>query len=106
MDNDLLKSLVGLGGVPFILALTQLFKPWVKDTRVYPFISAAWGLAINVALALAMGAADRVSMIEAVFLGVMAGLAASGLYSSGATFREGPWAVKSNRDNPPSPPWR
>ncbi|MBI4287756.1 MAG: hypothetical protein HY671_04920 [Chloroflexi bacterium] len=36
----------------------------------------------------------------------LVGLAASGLYSSGATFREGPWAVKSNRDIPPSPPWR
>lgn len=105
MDYELLKSLVGLGGIPLILALTQLFKPWVKATRTYPFISVAWGLAINVGLALGLGPADRLAVIKAIFAGVMAGLAASGLYSSGATFKEGAWAVKSNRpDLPPSPP--
>ena len=107
MDSELLKSLVGLGGIPIILALTQLFKPWINDTRLYPFISVAWALAINIGLAIGLGGADRVVLMNAAFLGTMAGLAGSGLYSSGATFREGTLADKSKRpDSPPSPPAR
>lgn len=107
MSDDFLKSLIGIGGVPFILGLTQLLKSWVSDTRWYAPISVLWGLAINIGLAYAMGAVDRQVFIKTVFMGIMAGLAACGLYSASSTVTEGPLADKSKRkDIPPSPPGR
>jgi uncharacterized membrane protein HdeD (DUF308 family) len=43
-NTELIKSIVALGGVPLILGLVQLFKPFVTDTRFYPLIAglSAW----------------------------------------------------------------
>lgn len=102
---DSIQTYVGLGGVPFIVGLTWIFKPFVPDTRYYPFISLAWGLAINIGAAYALGTAVGVGLIQAIFLGILAGLSASGAYSAGSTLNEGALAVKTNRKNlPPSPP--
>lgn len=104
MDSELFKSLLGLSGIPFILALTQLLKPFIGDTRWYPVIALAFGLALNIAIAWVLGADNRADILAAAILGIMAGLAASGIYSGVSTLKEGPMADKDRRrELPPSP---
>ncbi len=76
-----LVDVIGLLGVPLIAALVQVAKSWVSEERFYPLLALAFGLALNVGIALARGA----DVPTALLLGVVAGLAASGLYSQGKT---------------------
>ncbi len=99
VDGELIKSLVALGGIPLVLGLVQLFKPFVSDTRYYPLLAVAFGLAINLIAGWTLGAATASDWVAALFNGITAGLAASGLYSTGSTIREGPAADKNNRPN-------
>ncbi len=104
MDNEVLKSLIGLGGVVVIVGLVQVFKPFVKDTRYYPLIAIAWGLVINMGAAWGIGITARVDWVVAALQSILAGLAASGLYSYGSTLKEGDMANKSLRIGTPTPP--
>ncbi len=104
MDTDLLKSLIGLGGSALIVFLTQLFKPWIPETKWYPIIAIIWGLILNIGIALVIPPVTPVSLLVAVILGVMAGGASGGWYSGGTTMKEGPESNKNNRPTtPPSP---
>jgi len=97
IDGDLIKSLVALGGVPLILGLVQLFKPFISDTRYYPLLAVAFGLVINLVAGWTLGTGTASDWVAALFNGITAGLAASGLYSTGSTLREGTAADKKNR---------
>lgn len=99
IDNELVKSLVALGGVPLILGLVQLFKPFISDTRYYPLLAVAIGLVINLIAGLTLGASTASDWVAALFNGITAGMAASGLYSTGSTLREGTTADKNKRTN-------
>ena len=88
---------VGLAGVPVVVALTQLVKPFFADTRAYPFISIVWALAINLFAAWMLTDFAKAEVGTAVILGLLAGLSAGGLYSAGSTIREGAAANKDNR---------
>ena len=92
-NNELITSLVALGGVPLILGLVQLFKPFISDTRYYALLALAFGLIINFIVGVVLGA----GWIASLFNGITAGLAAAGLYSTGSTFKEGALADKNNR---------
>ena len=96
-NNELLTSIVALGGVPLILGLVQLFKPFIMDTRYYPLVAMAFGLVINLVAGWALGAGVTADWITALLNGIIAGLAASGLYSAGSTIKEGTLADKNNR---------
>jgi hypothetical protein len=96
-NNELLTSIVALGGVPLILGLVQLFKPFITDTRYYPLVAMAFGLVINLVAGWALGASAIADWITALLNGIIAGLAASGLYSAGSTIQEGTLADKNNR---------
>ena len=96
--NDLITSIVALGGVPLILGLVQLFKPFITDTRYYPLVGLTFGLIINLIAGWALGASVATDWVTALFNGIIAGLAASGLYSAGSTLQEGAAADKSNRE--------
>ncbi len=74
-------DVIGLAGVPLIVALVQVAKAWVADERYYPLMALVMGLGLNVGVALARGR----DVPTALLLGVAAGLAASGLYSQGKT---------------------
>ena len=76
-----LVDVIGLAGVPLIAALVQVAKAWVGEERYYPLLALAMGLGLNVGIALARDGA----LPTAVLLGLVAGLAASGLYSQGKT---------------------
>ncbi|MDA8218458.1 MAG: hypothetical protein M0Z94_12665 [Dehalococcoidales bacterium] len=79
----MLKDLVGLAGVPFVVALTEAVKVVVPElpARCYPLVAIAWALALNLLAAYALG----VPPLEAAVEGLAAGLAAAGLYSATKT---------------------
>ncbi len=76
-----LSDFVGLACVPVLIGLVEVCKRWIADDRWYAPIAIALGVIINCAIAY-QTAADY---LLAVLIGVVAGLAASGLYSSGKT---------------------
>ena len=104
MDMDLLKGLIGLGGSALIVFLTQLFKPFIPETKWYPFIAIGWGLILNIGIALVIPPVTTISLVTAVILGIMAGGASGGWYSAGATLKEGSESNKNNRPTLPPPP--
>ena len=77
-----LQQLIGIAGVPVIVALVQVLKPWIKNADTYPLISCAMGVALNMAIAYFM----RENRVEAAAAGIIAGLAASGLYEVGRQY--------------------
>lgn len=83
MDNTSL--LFGLAAVPVIVALVQLFKPFVADGRYWPLIAVVCGVAWNVAV----GYITAENLAVSGLTGVVVGLAASGLYSTTATINRG-----------------
>jgi hypothetical protein len=94
--NEFITSIVALGGVPLILGLVQLFKPFVTDTRFYPLLALGFGLAINLVAGWALGASAATDWVTALFNGIIAGMAAGGLYSAGSTLKEGSAADKTD----------
>ena len=94
--NEFITSIVALGGVPLILGLVQLFKPFVTDTRFYPLLALGFGLAINLVAGWALGANASSDWVTALFNGIIAGMAAGGLYSAGSTLKEGAAADKTD----------
>ena len=94
--NELITSIVALGGVPLILGLVQLFKPFITDTRFYPLVALGFGLAINLVAGWALGASASSDWVTALFNGIIAGMAAGGLYSAGSTLKEGSAADKTD----------
>ena len=94
--NEFITSIVALGGVPLILGLVQLFKPFVTDTRFYPLLALGFGLAINLVAGWALGARASSDWVTALFNGIIAGMAAGGLYSAGSSLKEGAAADKTD----------
>lgn len=82
MDTELL---VGLAAAPIIAALLQIVKPFLRDQRWWPVVALALGISWNV---LANVDSKEFGWSTAVLLGIVVGLAASGLYSTAKTFRE------------------
>jgi len=94
--NEFITSIVALGGVPLILGLVQLFKPFITDTRFYPLLALGFGLAINLVAGWALGASMATDWVTALFNGIIAGMAAGGLYSAGSSLKEGAAADKTD----------
>ena len=78
-----LVDFIGLGAIPIIMGLVQIVKAFTDDKRLYPVCAIIFGAAINFIVAWQMGN----DLVLAVIVGVVAGLAASGLYSTGSTVR-------------------
>lgn len=72
------NAFVGMGGIPLIQALTALVKTmWQRLPNKYiPGVSIAWGITLNIVLM----QLTHVPYWQAVLVGVVAGLFASGLY--------------------------
>ncbi len=79
-------NLIGLAGVPIIVALVELVKRTVPELgeRWWPLLAVAFGEALNLGLAYGTGS----DLLTAGVLGLVAGLAASGLYSGGKALVE------------------
>ena len=82
-----MEDLIGLAGVPLIVALVEAVKRVWPDleSRWYPLVALAWGEALNLGLAALLGQ----DWGRAALLGLVAALAASGLYSGGKAVTEG-----------------
>jgi hypothetical protein len=81
MEDIPVGELIGLAGVPLIVALVELLKrtfPQIEP-RWYPLAAVLWGEALNLGLATMLGQDWRTALI----LGLVSGLAASGIYSGG-----------------------
>ena len=76
-----LKSLIGIGGVPFVIGLVELVKRTFPSlpARFYPAIAVLWGIILNVTLAAIL----TLDYGTQVVIGVVAGLGAAGLFGYG-----------------------
>lgn len=91
-----IRSFLYLGGVGVIIGLVQIFKLWVSDTRWYPVIAIIIGLLLNWLIGTYLGVAWQESLI----MGLIAGMAAGGVYSWSSTLKEGKQADKAKRIPP------
>ncbi len=82
-----MEDWAGLAGVPLIVALVEAVKRTFPEleARWWPVLALAWGVALNLGLAAALGRDWRTALV----LGVVAGLAAAGLYSGTRTLAQG-----------------
>lgn len=71
------KDFLGLSGVPVVIGLTALTKPFLPDKRLWPvaamLYAILWSLLLSVIL--------HTDPINACAVGVITGLTANGLYS-------------------------
>lgn len=87
-----MESFVGLAGAPIVAAFVSvLVKPFVSDKRFYSPAALLMGLLWNVGIAAAV---TQTNIAEAAILGVVTGLAASGLYSTQKTHQATAGAVR------------
>lgn len=77
--------LEGIIAVPIVAAIVQMLKPFLRDERLWPVVAVAIGLVWNVA---ASWADNGGATVLDGLVGVVMGLAASGLYSTAKTFNE------------------
>lgn len=78
------SQFIGLAGAPFITAIIQAAKATIPEwpDRVWPGFALLLGVAVNVAVAYR----QQTDMMLAVLVGIVTGLAASGLYSQAKTY--------------------
>jgi hypothetical protein len=75
---------IGLAGFPVITALLEMAKRTVPELgdRWWPLVALGLGVALNVAIAYQ----QQTDMMLAVLVGIVTGLASSGLYSQAKTY--------------------
>jgi uncharacterized membrane protein (DUF441 family) len=84
LDAQFLNSLIAAGSVPVIVGIIQVLKPLIPSVKWYGLLAVILGILINVLVAWGiLEAVTRTTIIAAVFQGIVAGLAASGAYSTG-----------------------
>lgn len=78
-----MEELMGLAGVPLIVALIEAVKRGFPEVspRWYPASAIAIGMTVNLLGAYIGGGADQVAAVNAMVAGLVADLAAEGLYS-------------------------
>ena len=76
-----IEMVLGFAGVPVIVALTEFTKVVLAELppRWYPVAALGWGLLLNAGVGSYLGADPVLGAVS----GVLAGLAAVGLYSGG-----------------------
>lgn len=76
-----IEMVLGFAGVPVIVALTEFTKVVLVELppRWYPVVALGWGLLLNAGVGGYLGADPVLGVVS----GVLAGLAAVGLYSGG-----------------------
>lgn len=83
MDTFTLLAQMG-GAAGLTLALVQYaVKPLIKDGRLWPIASIGVGVVLTIVVAVASGQTGSVALAVAGLQGVISGLVASGVWSSG-----------------------
>jgi len=77
-----MTDLTGLiGSVALVMALTQLVKPMVPNTKYHPVIAVVWGMVTNILIIWLVNTTFTKQLWgQAAMSGLIAGLAAGGLY--------------------------
>ena len=78
------SDFIGLAGIPIITGLIQIVKGFAIPDKVLPIIALVLGITLNVAIAASLGN----EILLAILIGIVTGLAASGLYSQTKTLAE------------------
>ena len=79
MDEQAVAALVGMAGVPAVIGLTEVVKRTVRPRRRYwAALAVAIGLAVNLGFGWLFGMELRVQAA----VGLIVGLAATGLYDA------------------------
>jgi hypothetical protein len=88
MEPITVELVLGAAGVPIIVALTEVVKvTWPRlGARWYPLVALGWGLALN----LGVGWRSGTDPVVAIVSGLVAALAAAGLYSGGKAIAREP----------------
>lgn len=93
MTESNIAQLIGLAGVPAIVAIVAMLKPWITDSNLWPPLALALALALNLTVAFARGT----DPLEAAAAGLLAGLAAAGLYEIGRHYQADQWQVPDDQ---------
>jgi uncharacterized membrane protein HdeD (DUF308 family) len=67
-----------LGLIAIVVGITQIFKPFISDSRFYPVISLVLGVAASFLV-------PQANVAMTILAGLVMGLSASGAYSTGKT---------------------
>ncbi len=94
MDENVVLG--GMAAIPFIVAIVGGLKSFVPP-RTVPFVAMVIGVIWNVGLTVGTDEFSR----EDIFLGMVIGLAASGLYSAGTSVVDEIQDRRNGGDDPP-----
>lgn len=78
-----LTQFYGFVGIPVIVYLVSIAKPFVADSRLWPIISILLGVAWNVLVAYVL---HTEALGVAALVGALVGMASSGAFSIGKTW--------------------
>ena len=81
-----LQALVGVGGVPVVLAFVAVAKRYVEDDRTYPLMALVFGVLWNMLLAVVLQ--PPLPLGPALLAGLLCGLTAAGTFSAVKTVRK------------------
>jgi hypothetical protein len=76
-----MELMVDAAVVGIIVAVVQVAKPFIPESRLWPMLALVLGLAWGIGSRLSQGG----DVVQGVLIGLGTGLAASGAYSQGKT---------------------
>lgn len=79
------SDFIGLAGIPIITGLIQIVKGFNVPDKGLPVVALILGMVLNIVIAVSVGN----EILLAVLMGIVTGLAASGLYSQTKTIAKG-----------------
>ncbi len=81
MFTDILTQIAGgTSSVTFIMALTEMLKPFIPNTAYYPWVSLIIGIVLNLLVAFALVPLTYANLLSACLIGSLASCIASGVY--------------------------
>jgi hypothetical protein len=81
-EIELVKGLVGIGGIAVTIGLVKITKPFINDHRWYAPIALFYGIGFNLFLSWILGLNTTIMGFGvSIINGILSGLAGSGSYS-------------------------
>ncbi len=81
MFTDILTQIAGgTSSVTFIMALTEMLKPFIANTAYYPWVALLIGIVLNLLVAFALVPLTYANLLSAILIGALASFIASGVY--------------------------
>ncbi len=81
MFTDILTQIAGgTSSVTFIMALTEMLKPFIANKDFYPWVALVIGILLNLLVAFALVPLTYANLLSATLIGMLASFIASGVY--------------------------